>query len=209
MNNSFVSSQRVKFDLFRRFGYIAAAGDRHLAEFCPGKWYLESPEKVKEWGFGLTSVAWRKQDLKNRLEQSAKRISGEIKLTLRPTGEDGVDQIRALLGLHEMVTNVNIPNRGQIPNLPLGAIVETNAAFRDNSVDPIFAGPIPPSIHSLINNIVGEQEMLAKAIRERDLGQAFQAFSIDNLVTISHTDARKLFDEMVNNTKAYLAEYFQ
>lgn len=209
MNNSFVCSQRVKFDLFRRFGYVAAAGDRHLAEFCPGKWYLESPEKVKEWGFGLTTVAWRKQDLKNRLAQSAKRISGETPLTLAPTGEDGVNQIRALLGLHEMVTNVNIPNRGQIPNLPLGAVVETNAAFRENAVEPIFAGPIPTTIHALINNIVGEQEMVAKAVRERDLEQAFQAFTVDNLVTISHTDARKLFDEMVHNTRSYLSEYLK
>lgn len=27
---------RVKFDLFTRFGAVAASGDRHLAEFCPG-----------------------------------------------------------------------------------------------------------------------------------------------------------------------------
>ena len=208
MNNVFLCNQRVKFDLFRRFGYIAAAGDRHLAEFCPGKWYLESPEKVREWGFGLTPVSWRKQDLKNRLEESAKRVSGEKALSLTPTGEDGVDQIRALLGLHQMVTNVNIPNRGQIPNLPLGAVVETNAVFRDNALDPVFAGPIPAEIHSLINNIVGEQELVAKAVHDRDLAQAFQAFTLDNLVTISHADARKLFDEMVLNTKSYLTEYF-
>jgi len=209
MNNSFLCAQKVKFDLFRRFGVIAAAGDRHLAEFCPGKWYLESPEKVKEWGFGLTTVEWRKKDLENRLARSARRVSGEDQLELAPTGEDGVNQIRALLGLCEMVTNVNIPNRGQIPNLPLGAVVETNAVFRDNSLEPIFAGPIPTGIHSLINNIVGEQEMLAKAVRERDLEQAFEAFAVDNLVTVSHTDARKLFDEMINNTKHYLADYFK
>ena len=71
MNNSFASAQRVKFDLFKRFGYIAAAGDRHLAEFCPGDWYLESPEQVREWKFGLTPVSWRKNDLKERLERAA------------------------------------------------------------------------------------------------------------------------------------------
>ncbi len=208
-NNSFVSSQRVKFDLFHRFGYIAAAGDRHLAEFCPGKWYLESPEKVKAWGFGLTTVAWRKQDLKKRLDDSAKRVSGEQALTLTPTGEDGVDQIRALLGLHQMVTNVNLPNRGQIPNLPLGAVVETNAVFRDNAVEPVFAGAIPQELHPLIAPIVDEQEAVAKAVRERSLQQAFEAFFADNLVTVGAQDARKLFDEMIHNTKAYLSEYFQ
>ena len=70
MNNSFASAEKVKMDLFRRFGYIAAAGDRHLAEFCEGKWYLENPERVREMHFGLTSVKWRKEDLKKRLEKS-------------------------------------------------------------------------------------------------------------------------------------------
>jgi len=91
----------------------------------------------------------------------------------------------------------------------MGAVVETNAVFRDNTVDPIFAGSIPTSIHSLINNIVGGQEMLAKAVRERDLEQAFQVFASDNLVTLNMVDARKLFDEMVKNTKSYLTEYFE
>ena len=34
--STFNCRHRVKFDLFNRFGYIAAAGDRHLAEFLPG-----------------------------------------------------------------------------------------------------------------------------------------------------------------------------
>ena len=48
-NKDFVSHELVKFDLFRRYGLIAAAGDRHLAEFCPGRWYLENPETVAKW----------------------------------------------------------------------------------------------------------------------------------------------------------------
>ena len=35
-NSTFACAHRVKFDLFRRYGMIAAAGDRHLAEFMPG-----------------------------------------------------------------------------------------------------------------------------------------------------------------------------
>lgn len=70
MNNSFCSEEKVKMDLFLKTGFIAAAGDRHLAEFCEGKWYLENPERVKEMHFGLTSVAWRKDDLSNRLAKS-------------------------------------------------------------------------------------------------------------------------------------------
>ena len=60
MNNHFGCLHRVKFDLFRRYGCIAAAGDRHLAEFMPGDEYLKDPETVKAWKFGLTTVRWRR-----------------------------------------------------------------------------------------------------------------------------------------------------
>lgn len=209
MNNSFACAERVKLDLFRRYGYIAAAGDRHLAEFCPGKWYLENPEKVREWKFGLTTVAWRKEDLKNRLEKSAKLVSGEMNVEIKPTGEEGVNQMRALLGLKDIITNVNIPNVGQTPNIPLGAVVETNAVFRSDMLVPVFAGNIPEEIYPLISRISGEQELIARAGAERSLDMAFMAFANDPLVTVSAADAKKLFDEMVDNTKDYLGEYFK
>ena len=208
MNNHFASQQMVKFDLFRRFGYIAAAGDRHLAEFCPGKWYLENPDKIHEMKFGLTPVSWRKGDLKNRLERSKKLLSGEEKVEIWKTGEEGVCQMRALLGLCDLTTNVNVPNVGQIPNLPLGAVVETNAIFRSNELRPVFAGNIPNEIYPLVSKICTEQEAVSSAIAERDIEKIFNVFASDPLVTCSLSDARKCFDEMVENTKGYLTEYF-
>ena len=207
MNNSFVSTECVKMDLFRRFGYIAAAGDRHLAEFCEGRWYLESPERVKEMHFGLTPVSWRKEDLKKRLVRSEKLVSGEEKVVINGTGEEGVNQIRALLGLCELVTNVNIPNQGQIPNLPLGAVVETNAVFRAGSLTPVFAGPVPAEIYPLVSRVCGEQELVSEGIAARDLNKIFCAFAYDPLVTCGMENAKKLFAEMCENTRKYLDSY--
>ena len=206
-NGSFCSKNAVKMELFKRFGYIAAAGDRHLVEFLPGKWYLESPERVKEMGFGLTTVAYRKENLKERLEKSEKLVKGEENVQLEYTGEEGVNQMRALLGLCELCTNVNIPNRGQIPNLPIGAVVETNAMFRAGSLTPVLAGPIPESIYPLVSKICGEQEALSAAIANRDLDAIFACFIGDPLVTCSMKDAKALFAEMVENTKEYLESY--
>lgn len=207
MNDSFACTQKVKLDLFNRYGYIAAAGDRHLAEFCKGKWYLKDPETVKEWGFGLTTVDWRKNDLKERLAKSRRIVSGEELPEIKNTGEEGVNQIRALLGLTDLVTNVNIPNVGQIANLPIGAVVETNAVFRADAVTPVMSGEIPKSIYSLVSGICAEQEALNEAIANRDIEAIFAVFVNDPLVTCSSEDARKLFEEMVNNTKQYLGSY--
>ena len=207
MNNFFRSEQKVKMELFRKFGYIAAAGDRHLAEFCEGKWYLESPERVKEMHFGLTPVSWRKNDLKERLSKSERIVNGEEDVKIKGTGEEGVNQIRALLGLHDLVTNVNIPNVGQIPNLPLGAVVETNAVFRSDSVTPVFAGKIPKSIYPLVSRVCGEQELVSEGIAERNIDKILAAFINDPLVTCSVSDAEKMFYEMCENTKKYLTDY--
>lgn len=207
MNNAFLCSQKVKLDLFNKYGCIAAAGDRHLAEFCEGQWYLKDPETVRSWGFGLTTVAWRKKDLAERLEKSRKYRSGEVPVEIKGTGEEGVRQIRAILGLCELVSNVNIPNKGQIPNLPAGAVVETNAVFRAGSVTPVMAGDVPPSIYPLISRVCGEQQMLDDAIAKRDVNAIFNAFINDPLVSCSLDEAKSLFKEMCENTKKYLESY--
>ena len=207
MNGGFQSTERVKMDLANKFGYIAAAGDRHLAEFCEGKWYLENPDRVFEMGFGLTTVDWRKDDLQKRLARSARLLSGEEEVKIKCTGEEGVEQMRALLGLCDLVTNINIPNRGQIPNLPLGAVVESNAAFRSGEITPVFAGAVPAPIYPLVSRICAQQEMIADGIEHRDLNKIFMAFANDQLVTCGINDAKKLFDEMCQNTKEYLTMY--
>ncbi|MGN1059526.1 MAG: alpha-glucosidase/alpha-galactosidase, partial [Clostridia bacterium] len=207
LNRFFKGDQRVKMDLFLRYGVIAAAGDRHLAEFCPGAWYLKDPETVASWGFSLTPVSWRKDRTKELMAQSERMVAGEQEFTISPTGEKGVAQMKALLGLEDLVTNVNLPNRGQIPNLPLGAVVETNAVFTSDSVTPVFAGPIPEGLAGLIARTVDNQQLTVKAVVEKDLGYAFDAFINDVSNHLDLKDSRKLFDEMIANTKEYLTMY--
>lgn len=204
--NPFDFAHRVKFDLFNKYGCIAAAGDRHLAEFCDGDIYLGSRENAQSWGFDLTPVSYRIDQLNERLEHSRLRVSGEEKLVIRKTGEEGVDQMRAILGLHTLVTNVNMPNIGQVPELPIGAVVETNAAFTAGDVSPVVSH-LPDSIFQPVNRIVGIQQMIVDAAYDRDLDAAFEAFCLDPLVRIDRADARKLFDEMVYNTREYLKDY--
>lgn len=203
----FKSKEAVKMELFEKYGVVAAAGDRHLVEFLEGKWYLESPEKAAKKQFKLTSVAWRKQDLKEKLAKRDAIVRGEIMPEFKRTGEEGVDQIRAILGLTTLVTNVNLPNVGQIPNLPLGAVVETNAVFRDGTVTPVMAGPLPSSVEPLVSRICIEQELVTEGIAKRDINILFNAFVNDPNVTCSLEDAKELFDEMCENTKEYLTSY--
>ena len=204
INDSFSCAHRVKFDLFRRYGAIAAAGDRHLAEFMPGKMYLADPETVQKWCFGLTSVDWRKKDLEKRLERSKRLVSGEEKFEIKNTGEEGVHQMTALAGYGTLVTNVNIPNIGQLPDLPMGAVVETNAVFRHNTVKPVCAGKMSNEIAAMVKRHIANHRTVLNAVLTKDRELAFTAFINDPLMTASYADAKVLFDEMLENTKKYL-----
>ena len=70
-----------------------------------------------------------------------------------------------------------------------------------------MAGNIPNSIYPLVSKICTEQEAISEAIAERDIEKIFNVFASDPLVTCSLSDARKCFDEMVENTKKYLTDY--
>jgi alpha-galactosidase len=204
MNNTFKSAERVKFDLFRRYGIVAAAGDRHLAEFVNGKWYLKDPETVTKWMFGLTTIKDRLKKQEQRLEKSRAMVSGEKEFEIIESGEEGVKQIKALLGLGDLVTNVNVPNMGQVQGLPIGSVVESNAVFRCNSLTPVIAGKLPDEVNGLILRHVYNVETTLKSGLKKDKKLALAAFVNDPLVTISVEDATKLLDEMLENTKEYL-----
>ena len=155
----------------------------------------------------MTTVAWRKEDLKKRLEKSKKLVSGEEKVELIPSGEEGILLIKALCGLTRMISNVNIPNTaGQIPNLPASAVVETNAVFSRDSIAPIFAGNLTEDIRQLMLPHVMNHEDVLKAALTCDYDIMFRAFRRDPLVTCSKDDADKLLRTMVANTKKYLPD---
>ena len=210
MNSSFSCAQRVKFDLFRRYGAIAAAGDRHLAEFT-APWYTLNPETVREWKFGLTTVDWRVSDLAHRLERSDNLISGKEELVLKPSGEEGHLLLKAVLGLGDLVSNVNVPNRGQIPNLPLGSVVETNAMFGRDRIEPVFAGAMPSNILPLVARHIYNQENTLRTALTCDRKLGFSTFMNDpQMAAVSIKDGQKLFDEMLENQRKYLpAKWFE
>lgn len=200
-------NQRVKFDLFKRYGLIAAAGDRHLVEFLPGKWYLKDKETIDHWKVRMVHVQSRIDGLKERMAKSERLVNNEEEFELKRSGEEGVRQIKAILGLGDLVTNVNLPNYGQTPDLPEGAVVETNALFSKDSVRPVQAGTMPIPVRNLVMQQVLNQETVLRAAINRDKELAFQAFINDPLVTIDLKEARALFEEMLENTKDYLPGY--
>ncbi len=200
--NYFTCAHQVKFSLFERYGLLPAAGDRHIAEFVPG--FTVDEETVYRYGFSLTPMSYRYARWAEAPEQTRALMAGERPFALKPSGEEGVQQMCALLGLGDMMTNCNLPNEGQIANLPLGAVVETNAYFAQDSVRPIVAGALPPGVLNLVEPHVRNQEMIVEAALTRNVDLAFQAVFSDPLTHLPIDRAWAMFREMLEANKAYL-----
>ena len=200
----FGSRCRVKFDLLRRFGLPGAAGDRHLAEFLPGEEYLRDPEG---WGFALTPVAYRVRDRDARARRADDLAEGRAAPVAKRSDEALVDQIAALTGGAAFVSNVNLPNRGQIANLPDGAVVETNALFSGLGVQAVEAGRLPEPLAGIVADHAARQTALLDAVMAGDAAALFPLFHADPLVAhLSEDRARALFAEMVAATAAWLPD---
>lgn len=193
-NYWFTDAYQIKFELFRRYGILAAAGDRHLAEFVPG--FTRSPEELFRWGVIRTPVTWRMARNVEAPEKLRALADGKAPFELKSSGEEAVRQIAALVGLGDLITNVNMENRGQVVNLPLGAVVETNAAFGRDRVQPIAAGALPPGVHALVARHVANQELLIDAALERDPERAFQAVFNDPTTNLPIDQAWAMFNEI-------------
>jgi galacturan 1,4-alpha-galacturonidase len=198
----FRSAEQVKFALFQRFGILAAAGDRHLVEFLPG--FIRSPDELFRWGVIRTPVAWRSARWQKAPQRTRDLMAGREPLRLISTDEEGVPQIKALLGLGELITNVNVENQGQIPNLPLRAVVETNAHFSRDEVRPISAGALPTGVQALIVRHVTNQELIIEAALTRDKDLAFQAVFNDLTNGLPLDEAWEMFNRLLQVSHEFL-----
>ena len=200
--NYFRSMHQLKLELLRRYGILGAAGDRHLAEFVPG--FTRSREELYRWGISMTPVSYRIARWTDAPQQTRDVMSGKAPLFLNNSGEEGVRQMLALLGMGDLMTNVNVENVGQISNLPMHAVVETNAYFGWDSVRPITAGALPPGVLGLVSAHVNNQEMIVQAALTADKDLAFQAVMNDPTTTAPIDDAWAMFNEMLVASRAYL-----
>ena len=208
-SDPFRYGNRVKMDLFRRYGILAAAGDRHLVEFLNKSWYLDSPADSERWLYHLTTVDYRKADQKKKITESIAVAAGTKPVTVQRSPEELIELMKAILGFGPVISNANTLNRGQMPQLPLGSVVEVNHLFDYDCVRPILCNPLPGPVSELVVQNAMNIENLYAGIRDRDLNVIFAAFMAQPLCSqLNRNRGEELFREMVLNTAEYLEPWF-
>jgi alpha-galactosidase len=201
----FEDRHAVKLSLFQVYGLLAGAGDRHVAEFFPHFLRRET-----NWGldFGVetTTVAHRHERHARERARLLRCLRGEVPLALDHSVEEMAELIAALHGGPTGRFIVNIPNQGQIPNLPAGAVVECYATVDRRGVHPEFPGRLPHGPAEVCLSHLAEQELTLDAAIHGDRRRALQALLMDPAVQSWET-ASPMLDEMLSGTAAYLPRF--
>lgn len=205
----FTYGNKVKMDLFRRFGVLGAAGDRHLVEFLPKNWYLSNPAAAEHWLYHLTSVDYRREDRRKKIAESEAMANGTMPVVPTRSPEELVQLMLAILGFGTVVSNANTVNLGQMPQLPIGSVVETNCVFDRDSVRPVTVEALPGAVSALVSVNALNIENLYAGIKARDLNAVCEAFLAQPLCAeLSCETGRRLFCEMALGTARYLEPWY-
>jgi 6-phospho-beta-glucosidase len=90
--------------------------------------------------------------------------------------------VLALAERRSGVWPLNLPNRGRIPGLPDGAIVETDVRFENGRPVPCGARPLPLGVIDLVARHQAFEQRAADAIVARDRAKALEALRLNPMI---------------------------
>lgn len=194
---------QVKPALFATYGYLPAAGDRHLAEFF-SHFLSEDAEHGAAYGVLPTTIEQRQAKQRDARNRVRRWLDGSESLPTARSEEEMADVIAAIATGKQRRIIANLPNRGQIDDLPRDVVVETMAMVGATGAHGIVAGPLPPGVRSTLLPHIANQEMIVDAALSGDRQLALQALLGDPLVRDKQT-APRLLEELLAANAAYLS----
>ena len=200
----FVDRWKLKLTLFDVYDALPAAGDRHLAEFFP-YFLTDATHQGADYDVLLTRIADREQQVATARAAVREAIAGELPTVTR-SPEATADIVSAVANGRSTRTIVNLPNTGQIDNLPRGAVVETLAEITSAGAQPLTVGALPPGVLSTLEPHVANQELIVRAALEGNRQLALQAMVNDPLVH-DLEKGRAILDEFLIAHEAYLPQF--
>ncbi len=202
----FHSDKLVTSELFEAYGYLPYIGDRHISEFLPS--YLTGDlQRISRYKLVRTSIDDRRRNQSEGEKRLTAFLRGEEHLPRERSRETAADIIGAFVNHRPFVDVVNLPNVGQIDNLPRGAVVETLGAVSAVGFTPLCAGELPEEVLGLVLPHVRNQDLIVEAALEEDLDQALCALIQDPLCShLSLTKIREMGRKLLAAEKQFLPE---
>ncbi len=196
----------IKLELFKAFGALPAVNDRHIAEFFP---YFLSPESQMgvRYGVELTTIPHRRERMAAEQERVKAMAAGNLEVPAEKSKEVLADILEALVTRRDAVHVLNLPNTGQVSNLPRDATLETLAVIGAHEACPLTVGDLPLGVLNTLLPHVVAQELTVEAALTGDKDLALQALLTDPLTVRSFLDARSMLDELLAANAPYLPQF--
>lgn len=194
------------------FDAFPAVLDRHVTEFFPHLFSREGGYFGKTLGVDAFSFE----------ETIAKGDAGFERM--KAAGDPGTplpEEFQAKsIGEHEQVTRIiedirsgagtvysaNLPNAGQVPNLPGDSVVESPCIASADGMRPIQLPPLPTAAAGVVAARLQWVETVVEAAIGGDKDLVVQALVLDGSVT-SLSQAENLADELLQAQRAYLPQF--
>jgi alpha-galactosidase len=201
-----MANWKVKLELFERFGVLPGAGDRHLAEFFPN-FLTDASGWGERWGIGLTTIDDRERDQDAHVAALDAMLSSDAVPSM-PSGEMVAPVIQCLLLDQPGRFPLNIPNEGQVADLPLGAVVESMCIVDGGGVRGSDAVSLPAGMAEALRRVSAAQELTVDAAVSGDPRAAFAAMLLDPLASRIDYDAlAAMTDDMLAATAVWLPQF--
>jgi alpha-galactosidase len=195
--------------VFKAFGLMPVPGDEHLCEYLP---WVSDPV-TKPWEkFDLSLYDWDAAEIW--------RSDGQDEVGLMGLGTMGIESLKktdsegALEVIESIAGNnnryhlaMNLPNIGQINNLPQGAIVETPGILSGMGALPMAMGALPPSVAELCRRELVVVHLAVDATVKGDRQLALQCLLLDPVIRDLDV-AQQILDDYLITYKEYLPTFW-
>jgi alpha-galactosidase len=194
--------------VFHATGLCPVPGDSHLAEYLP---WCHDPTTRPWEAYDLHLYDWERAKIERAKKwetiETMVRDNAPVDVLLQARGEGAVEIIEGLLGAETVYREaVNIPNRGYVPNLPDGAIVEVPALVQGGEIRGLDLHPLPQVIAELCRREIAVAELAVDAAVTSDRQSALQALLLDPCINDIGT-ARAILDAYLTEYDEYLAPF--
>ncbi|MEW5871931.1 MAG: hypothetical protein AB1894_21865 [Chloroflexota bacterium] len=196
--------------VYDAFGIFPIPGDEHLCEYLP--W--ASDPLTRPWEkYELSLYDWDEWDRRRGAGHAeiARLVRGEASLSaLADADSEGALEVIeniAAAGEHYHLA-ANLPNTGQIANLPAGAIVETPVLITGAGVQAINVGPLPEPIAELCRRELAVVRLCVDAAVHGDRQAALQCLLLDPVITDLDT-ARQVLDDYLQTYREHLPQFWK
>src|SRR5262249_17032550 len=114
--------RRVRFAVYKRFGYFPTESSEHLAEYVP--WFMRHDDQIEQFRFPVDEYIRRSEDNLVEYERVKDELAAGARMPIVRSTEYASLIINSIETGEPSVIYGNVRNTGLIPNLPQDACVE-------------------------------------------------------------------------------------